>query len=99
MKEISTEEYKQISRDNQKKIIIFSAPWCSPCRIFKPVLDKISKELEIPFYGVNIDEYPDLAQELNIRSVPTTFLYNAESAEPTIILGMKSEAEVKSILA
>ena len=67
--------------------------------MFKPVLEKISKELEIPFYAINIDEEADLAQELNIRSVPTTFIYSGESSEPTIILGMKSEAEVRNLLA
>lgn len=100
MQDITEQQYREISQNttNQKKIIIFSAPWCSPCRMFKPILDKISKELEIPFYAVNIDECPDLAQELNIRSVPTTFIYNTVP-EPTIILGMKSEAEVRNLLA
>ena len=99
MQSINTQQFKEISQDNQKKIIIFSAQWCSPCRMFKPVLEKISNELEIPFYAINIDEEADLAQELNIRSVPTTFLYNSEVSEPTSILGMKSESEVKEILA
>lgn len=67
--------------------------------MFKPVLEKISKELEIPFYAINIDEEADLAQELNIRSVPTTFLYNSEAPESTTIIGAKSESDVKSILA
>ena len=99
MQDITEQQYREISQttNNQKKIIIFSAPWCSPCRMFKPILDKISKELEIPFYAVNIDECPDLAQELNIRSVPTTFIYNTAS-RPMIILGMKSEAEVRDLL-
>ena len=99
MQSISTRQFREISQDNQKKIIIFSAPWCSPCRMFKPVLDKISTDLDIPCYTINIDEDDSLAQELNIRSVPTTFIYDMESPEPTIILGMKSEADVRNLLA
>ena len=99
MQSISTQQFREISQDNQKKIIIFSASWCSPCRMFKPVLDKISTDLDIPCYTINIDEEDSLAQELNIRSVPTTFIYSGESSEPTIILGMKSEAEVRNLLA
>ena len=56
MKQINSTEYKQIISDNEKKIIIFSAPWCGPCTMFKPVLEKISEDLQIPLYGVNIDE-------------------------------------------
>ena len=96
MQSISTQKFREISQDNQKKIIIFSAPWCQPCRMFKPVLEKISKELEIPFYAINIDEEADLAQELNIRSVPTTMIYNSET---TTILGVKPEAEIRTLLA
>ncbi len=98
MQDINTTQYREISQDNQKKIIIFSAPWCQPCRMFKPVLDKISKELNIPFYAINIDEELELATELNIRSVPTTFLYNS-SNEITIIIGAKPELEIISNLS
>ena len=98
MQDINTIQYRELSQDNQKKIIIFSASWCAPCRMFKPVLDKISKELNIPFYAVNIDEELELATELNIRSVPTTFLYNS-SNEAITIIGAKPESEIISILS
>lgn len=96
MKQINSKEYKEIITDNQKKIIIFSAPWCGPCRMFKPVLEKISEDLQIPLYGVNIDEESDLAAELNIRSVPTTFIYNSEIIT---IIGVKPEADIRAALA
>lgn len=96
MKQINSTEYKQIISDNEKKIIIFSSPWCGPCRMFKPVLEKISEDLQIPLYGVNIDEESDLAAELNIRSVPTTFIYNTSV---TNILGVKPEADIRALLS
>ena len=96
MQDINTQQYREISQDNQKKIIIFSASWCAPCRMFKPVLDKISTDLDIPCYTINIDEEDSLAQELNIRSVPTTMIYNSET---TTILGVKPEAEIRTLLA
>lgn len=99
MQSINTQQYREISQDNEKKIIIFSAPWCQPCRMFKPVLDKVSTDLAIPCYTINIDDEELLAQELNIRSVPTTFLYGSEASEPTTILGVKPEAEIRTLLA
>lgn len=96
MIDISTEQYNEIIKDGEKKIIIFSAPWCSPCRTFKPQLDKIATELEVPFYAINIDESGDLAEKLNIRSVPTTYIYGKET---TSFIGLKPLEEVKSLLA
>ena len=96
MIDISTEQYNEIIKDGEKKIIIFSAPWCSPCRTFKPQLDKIATELEVPFYAINIDESGDLAEKLNIRSVPTTYIYGKET---TSFVGIKPLEEVKSFLS
>lgn len=96
MIDISTEQYNEIIKDGEKKIIIFSAPWCSPCRTFKPQLDKIATELEVPFYAINIDESGDLAEKLNIRSVPTTYIYGKET---TSFIGLNPLEEVKSLLA
>lgn len=96
MIDIVTEEYRKIIENNEKKVIVFSAPWCAPCRMFKPVLDNITKELGVPFYAVNIDESPELASELGIRSVPTTFIYNnCVQSFP----GVKPADEVKALLA
>lgn len=95
MIDISIEQYNEIIKNGEKKIINFSAPWCWPCRAFKPQLDKLSKELNIPFYTINIDENAELAETLGIRNVPTTFVYGAEE---TKILGIKPIEEVKSLL-
>ncbi len=76
MKDINTNEYREIIKNTEgKKIIIFSAPWCGPCRMFKPQLDNFTKENNIDFYAINIDEEGELASELGIRSVPMTMLY------------------------
>lgn len=75
MKDITEVEYRNIINDGKDKIIIFSAPWCGPCRMFKPQLDSFTKENSIDFYAINIDEEQYLAEELNIRSVPMTILY------------------------
>lgn len=75
MKNITEIEYKNIINEGKDKIIIFSAPWCGPCRMFKPQLDSFTKENNIDFYTINIDEEQNLAEELNIKSVPMTILY------------------------
>ena len=95
MIDITSEQYNEIINDGQTKIVIFSAPWCSPCRIFKPQLDKLATELEIPFYAINIDDSGDLASKLSIRSVPTTYVYGKETTNFT---GIRPLEEVKSLL-
>jgi thiol-disulfide isomerase/thioredoxin len=58
------------------KVLKFSAKWCGPCKIFKPVFDKVVNEVNIKHEEIDIDS--EVAQELNtkynIRSVPTVIL-------------------------
>jgi thioredoxin 1 len=49
----------------------FTAPWCGPCKMFGPIVDVISQELNIPVNKVNVDENKEMAEAYQVRSVPT----------------------------
>jgi thioredoxin 1 len=56
-----------------KKIKYFSAAWCGPCKAFKPVMNEIKSEgYHVEF--IDIDMLSDLAQQYNVRSVPTVVI-------------------------
>ncbi len=57
-------------------VVDFWAPWCMPCRMTKPVLEKLAKEYhdEVNFWPVNADEQQGLLQELKIYGIPTVLL-------------------------
>lgn len=55
------------------------APWCAPCRMQTPILEKLSQQqdLSITIAKINTDENPELAQRFNISSIPTLILLKA----------------------
>jgi len=55
-----------------KQVLYFSTSNCTPCRIFKPIMESLQSEMPITFIDVNIS--PQLAQTWNVRSVPTTIV-------------------------
>ena len=56
-----------------KTMKYFSATWCGPCKSFKPVMNEIAGEgYHVEF--INIDNLSDLAQQYNVRSVPTVVI-------------------------
>ncbi|MBN1452586.1 MAG: thioredoxin family protein [Anaerolineales bacterium] len=57
-------------------VVDFWAPWCAPCRMTKPVLEKLAGEYkdEVDFWPVNSDEHQGLLQELKIYGIPTVLL-------------------------
>lgn len=56
-----------------KTMKYFSATWCGPCKVFKPVMNEIAGEgYHVEF--IDIDSLSDLAEKYNIRSVPTVVI-------------------------
>jgi thiol-disulfide isomerase/thioredoxin len=59
-----------------KKIVTFTASWCGPCKMVKPVLQKLSDDGVIVWENYDIDENKELAQTMEIKSVPTLLFHD-----------------------
>jgi thioredoxin 1 len=57
-------------------IVDFWAPWCGPCKMVAPTLDKLAKEYsdKVLIAKVNTDENPDWAGKYGVQGIPTMLL-------------------------
>ncbi|KAK5695069.1 thioredoxin trx1 [Elasticomyces elasticus] len=52
------------------------ATWCGPCKVIAPQVVKFSDTYpDARFYKIDVDEVPDVAQELSVRAMPTFLLF------------------------
>ncbi len=50
----------------------FYADWCGPCKTQDPILDELEEDYpEVDFEKVNVDEQQEIANEYQVRSLPT----------------------------
>lgn len=60
---------------NGVALVDFWAPWCNPCKMLSPIIDKLATEYEgkAKICKVNSDEESELSAKFGIRSIPTLF--------------------------
>lgn len=95
--EITSEELKSKIESGESVIVAFTAPWCGPCKMYKPTFQKLSESVETPMYIMDVEKDGDYAVKLGIRAVPTTKAFN-NSKEVFSKPGMMSENELKGII-
>ncbi|CZT14767.1 related to Thioredoxin-1 [Ramularia collo-cygni] len=57
-------------------IVDFFAVWCGPCKVIAPKIVEFSdKHTNVRFYKLDVDEVPEVAQEVGVRAMPTFMIY------------------------
>jgi|688.fasta_scaffold1058040_2 thiol-disulfide isomerase/thioredoxin len=83
---------------NSIKMLYFSAPWCGPCKMFKPVIKQFAeKHPDCDVVYIDIDEKPEDGKEYNINAVPTCVFVKNEK-EVSRFSGMKGIVYIENLL-
>ncbi|MFF0493015.1 thioredoxin family protein [Nocardia sp. NPDC003482] len=91
-------------RGEAPAVVHFSAEWCGPCaavrRVVAGVVADLSQTPQPPQdVEVDIDAEPALAKELNVLSLPTTFVFDARGRERFRISGVPKAGDLRSALS
>ena len=57
-------------------VMYFSADWCAPCKVFKPIVQQVSQELGIGVNYINVDYDASYTQQNSITLIPTIIVFD-----------------------
>lgn len=100
--EITTEELKQKIENGEKLIVDFWGTWCGPCKVMKPVFEKVAEEYrnensEVQLYTMDVDKNKEFAASLGIRAIPTVKSFS-DGKEVYSQPGMQMESQIKQLV-
>ena len=98
--EISSVDLQEKIKNGEKLIVEFWAEWCGPCKVMKPIFERVSNSNEnddVKMYTMDIDLNKEAAIGFGIRSIPTIKVFNGGSVIDTKV-GMLNETSIKDMV-
>jgi thioredoxin 1 len=80
-------------------LVDFWAPWCSPCLMQAPILEKVAQQFDgqAQVGKINVDSNPSTAASFNVRGIPTLILFK-DGQEVERLVGVQTEGTLANII-
>jgi thioredoxin 2 len=80
-------------------LVDFWAPWCGPCRMVSPVVERIGTELagRLKVVKLNVDEAPEISARYQVQGIPLLVLHR-DGSEVDRLVGAVGEPQLRAWL-
>ncbi|HUE28988.1 MAG TPA: thioredoxin [Solirubrobacteraceae bacterium] len=90
------ESFDEEIRASVPVLVDFWAPWCGPCRMVSPVVERVGRDNagRLKVVKLNVDEAPAISERFEIRGIPLLVLFR-DGAEVDRLVGAVPEAQLR----
>ncbi|KAF2754544.1 thioredoxin [Pseudovirgaria hyperparasitica] len=93
------EDWAKALEESKETVLVLDcfATWCGPCKTIAPFVVKLSEKYPTAkFYKIDVDELPEVAEELEIRAMPTFLIYK-NGVKQTPVVGANPSSLEKAV--
>ena len=99
--EITSTELQEKIKNGEKLVVDFWANFCAPCRMMKPIFEKVGGEVsqnnsEVSYYTFDVESDREFAVSLGIKSIPTIKTFSG-GKEVTSQVGLLQETQLRNL--
>jgi thioredoxin 1 len=80
-----------------RHILYFTADWCNPCKKVRPIVEEINKDSITKFLFIDIDTELSLAEDYEVKSIPT-FILLENGKEIKRISGTQTQEKLMGLI-
>ncbi|WP_457641610.1 thioredoxin [Persephonella sp.] len=99
--DVSDENFEElvIKKSYEKPVVVdFWAPWCGPCQMLKPILERLAKEYDFVLAKINTDENNYIAHQFGVSGIPDVrIIINGKEVDRFV--GAVPEAKIRELLS
>ena len=95
VKDVTDQNFEEeVIKSTLPVLVDLWAPWCGPCRMVAPVIDKLAEKYDgrFKFCRLNVDENPKTATGYRVMSIPTLMFFKDGKAVDTVIGAVPEQA-------
>lgn len=96
MLSVTDTELTDLCAQHDLVVVDLYADWCGPCKRMEPELVEAAELLpEVQFVKINIDDYPAIAKQFSVQSIPTNLIFSSGKLVGRLV-GAKTSAAIVS---